>query len=112
IALTWGVPVAATVRAWWAKGRRGQGETWVWTELAAVADIVAAALLFVVVGLNLVGPQGPADLVRQASWVAGGGLVSWWITGRAGVGNSASAQFTRTIHSTREVPTSCIPGRS
>jgi hypothetical protein len=82
MALTWGLPAAATVRAWRDDRRRGRVRAWVWTERAAFADAVATALLL----LTVVGPQGPIDLVRWVSWVVSVGLVSWWITGRLGVG--------------------------
>ncbi len=86
-ALTWGLPAAATVRAWRADGRRGRARVWVWTEPAALAGAaVAALLLFTVAGL-----QGPADLAQRALWVVGVGLVSWWITGRLGIGRDPVA---------------------
>jgi len=80
--LTWGLPAAATVRAWRDDRRRGRARARVWTEWAAFAVAVVAALLL----LPVVGPQGPIDLVRLVSWVVSVGLVSWWITGRLGVG--------------------------
>jgi hypothetical protein len=79
-ALTWGIPAAAAVRAWRARA-------WVWTERAAFADAVAAALLL----LAAVGPRAPADFVQPALWVASVGLASWWITGRHGVGRAPAA---------------------
>lgn len=85
-ALTWGLLAAATVRSWRAD-RGGRARAWVWTERAAFADAVAAALLL----LTAVGLHGPADFVRGVSWVAtvaGVGLVSWWITGRLGLGRA------------------------
>ena len=80
-ALTWGVLAAATVRTWWADRRRGRAGAWVWTELAAFADALVAALL-----LAIVAPQGAAGLVGLVSWSVSIGLVSWWITGRLGIG--------------------------
>jgi hypothetical protein len=84
-ALTWGVPAAATMRAWWDDHRHGRARAWVWTERAAFADAVVAALLPTVVGL-----QGPGDLVGRVSLVVGVGLTSWWIAGRLGVGRDPS----------------------
>jgi hypothetical protein len=89
-AFTWGLPAAATVRAWRADRRRGRARARVWTERAAFADVVVAALM-----LTLVGPQGPVDLVRRVSWVVGVGLVSWWIAGRLGVGRDPSPPHSR-----------------
>jgi hypothetical protein len=84
-ALTWGLPAAATVRAWRDDRGRGRSRARVWTERAAFADAVVAALL-----LTVVGPQGPVDLVQRVSWVVSVGLMSWWITGRLGVGRDPS----------------------
>jgi hypothetical protein len=80
-ALTWGLAAAATVRAWRAD-RRGRVRVRVWTELAAFADAVVVALL-----LTVGGPQRP-DLIWWVSWVVSVGLISWWITGRLGVGRN------------------------
>jgi len=85
---TWGLPAAATVRAWLADRRRGRVRVRVWTELAALANIVVAALLLTVVGLA--DMQGPAALVHTGTRVVGVGLVSWWITGRFGCGRDPS----------------------
>jgi hypothetical protein len=82
MSLTWGLPAAATVRAWRDERRRGRAQAWVWTEPAACADAVVAALLL----LPGVSAQGPIDLIRLVSWVVSVGLVSWWITGRLGSG--------------------------
>jgi hypothetical protein len=79
-ALTWGLATAATVREWRADRRRGRVRARVWTELAAVTDIVVAALL-----LMAVGPHRTLALVQRVALVVGVGLASWWITGRLGV---------------------------
>ncbi len=90
-ALTWGLPAAAMVRAWRSDHRRGRARARVWTEWAAFADAFVAALLLAVAVLPIVGPQGPiVDLVRRVSWVVSVGLLSWWITGRLGVGRDPS----------------------
>jgi hypothetical protein len=81
-ALTWGLAAAATVRAWRAD-LRGRARARVWTELAAFADAVVVALLLTVVRL-----QGPGDPIWWVSWVVSVGLISWWITGRLGVGRN------------------------
>jgi hypothetical protein len=81
-ALTWGLAAAATVRAWRAD-LRGLARARDWTELAAFADAVVVALL-----LTVVRPQGPGDLIWWVSWVVSVGLISWWITGRLGVGRN------------------------
>jgi hypothetical protein len=94
-ALTWGVPAAATVRTWWDDHRRGRAGAWVWTERAAFADAVVAALLLTVVGL-----QGPADLVGRVSLVVGVGLTSWWMAGRRRPGGSQAGHLTRNDHGT------------
>ena len=78
-ALTWGILAAVTVRAWWA-GRRGPG-TRVWTETAAFADAVLAALLFTVMGALETGDAG-----WRVTWMVGLGVLSWWIAGWLGVG--------------------------
>jgi hypothetical protein len=85
-AFTWGLAAAATVREWRADRRRGRVRARVWTELAAIAVVVVAALL-----LMVVGTQGPVDLVEWVSWVVGVGLASWWITGRLGVACESSS---------------------
>ena len=79
-ALTWGIPAAAAARAWWEDRRRGRARARVWTERAAFACAVVAALM-----LAVVGPHGPDDLVWRVTWVIGVGLMSWWIIGRLGV---------------------------
>ncbi len=86
VGLTWGIPAAAAVRAWRNDCRRVQARTWVWTERAAFAAAVVAALLLLTAG----GMQGPVDLVQQVSWVLGVGLASWWITGRFDIGRDPS----------------------
>jgi hypothetical protein len=83
-ALTWGLAAAATVRAWRAE-RRGRARARVWTELAAFANAVVVALLVTVDRL-----QGPGDLNWWVLWVVSVGLISWWITGRLGVGRNPS----------------------
>jgi hypothetical protein len=82
-ALTWGLAAAATVRAWWTD-RRGRARVRVWTELAAFADAAVVALL-----LTVGGSQRP-DFIWWVSWVVSVGLISWWITGRLGVGRNPS----------------------
>ena len=66
------------------RDRRGRVRVRVWTELAAFADAVVVALL-----LTVGGPQRP-DLIWWVSWVVSVGLISWWITGRLGVGRNPS----------------------
>jgi hypothetical protein len=80
--LTWGLAAAATVRAWRAD-RRGRVRVRVWTEMAAFADAVAVVLL-----LTVGGPQRPELIIWWVSWVVSIGLISWWITGRLGVGRN------------------------
>ncbi len=84
VGLTWGLPAAATVRAWRNDRRRGHARTWVWTERAAVAAAAVAAFLL----LAGVGMQGPVDIVPPVSWVVVAGLSSWWITSRFDVGRN------------------------
>ena len=82
--LTWGVLAAATMRPWWALRHSGRAGAWVWTELAAFANALVAALLFVIAAV--VALQGPAGVVGLVLWVVSIVLLSWWIAGRLGVG--------------------------
>ena len=81
-AFTWGILAAATVRTWWGDRHGGRAGAWVWTELAAFADAVVAFLL-----LTIAASQGPAGLMGLVSWLVSIGLVSWWISGRLGIGH-------------------------
>lgn len=81
-AFTWGILAAATVRTWWGDRHGGRSGGWVWTELAAFADAVVAFLM-----LTIATPQGPAGLVGLVSWLGSIGLVSWWVSGRLGIGH-------------------------
>jgi hypothetical protein len=87
-AFTWGLMVAAAVRNWGAG--RGREPSWVWTEMAASADTLVAALLLVVTT-----PPAPIDILGWVSFVAVIGLASWWLTGRAGVGRAPTARYLR-----------------
>ena len=79
LGLTWGLPAAATGRAWRADSRRGRARDWVWTERAAFVDAVLAALLTAVWR----GWMGPIEVIEVAPvWVASVAAASWWITGR------------------------------
>ena len=82
-AFTWGLPAAVTLRTWCADRHRVPERARVWTELAAFAVALVAALL-----LTVVGPQAAFDILRRLSFVAFVGLVSWWIAGRLGIGRS------------------------
>jgi hypothetical protein len=77
VGLSWGVPAAASARAWWG-GRRGRAQGWVWTDRAAFVNAVAVALLMAIWG----GMLSPIDVVRRAPfWIVSVGMISWWIAG-------------------------------
>ncbi len=80
VGLTWGIPAAASVRAWRNDARGGHARSWVWTERAALAAAVAVAAALLL--LTPFRTQGPAEIVQQVSWAVGVGLLSWWIAGR------------------------------
>jgi hypothetical protein len=84
-AFTWGLMVAVVVRSW--RPRRGREPTWVWTEMAASANAVVAALL-----LTVATTPAPIEILGRVSFVAFTGLASWWLTGRAGVGRAPTAR--------------------
>src|SRR5262249_21768754 len=83
--LTWGIPVAVAVRAWWSDRRRGRTRAWAWTEPAAFATATAAFVLYAVLS-----PRWPGDFVPWVSMVVIVALVSWWIAGRLGAEREAA----------------------
>jgi hypothetical protein len=83
---TWGLMVALAVRSW--RAGRGREPTWAWTEMAASADTLVAALL-----LAVTAPPAPIDILGRVSFLAVIGLASWWLTGRAGVGRAPTARY-------------------
>ena len=85
VALTWGFLAAAAVRTWRTE-RQGRSQGWAWTDQAAVADAIVAALLVFLMG----AVQNPVYLlVWLVPWVIITGLASWWITGRLDIGRGA-----------------------
>ena len=85
-AFTWGLAVAVTVRTW--RVERYRQPAWIWTELPASASTLAAALLLTVIGL-----PAPINLLWRASFLAFVGLVSWWVTGRLGIGRETTDRY-------------------
>jgi hypothetical protein len=92
IALTWGLPAAAMVRTWRADRRRMPARRRAWTEPAALAVALMAALLLSVLAFTAVGPQASFEVLRRLTFVGLVGLVSWWASGRLGVGCSPNAR--------------------
>jgi hypothetical protein len=83
-ALAWGLLAGAAARSWRADRGGGPDRAWVWTEPAAFADGVLAAVLFAVT--SQLGPREPVEIAGSVASVIAVGLLSWWITGRLGVG--------------------------
>lgn len=92
MALSWGLPAAAVVRSW-RRYRRGMpARRRAWTEPAASAVALMAALLLSVLAFTAVGPRASFEVLRRLSFVGLVGLVSWWASARLSVGGAAHAR--------------------